>query len=144
MAEENKEISQVMRVDDKDWFLQSLVNIVNSGSFNFGVTLNVGGFLVSGQLVGGKEYFEGFGSDFAGAFCGGEIAETIKKTFAGHGDIYSSDNETSPSPSYIHLKDAKFFNTNGNPIPGNRGVWWRGRLSQVDGFSLGSLRAETA
>lgn len=144
MTEENKEIAQVMRVDDKDWFLQNLVNIVNSGGLSFGVTLNVGGFLVSGQLVGGKEYFEGFGSDFAGAFSDSESAEYIQKSFAKHGEIYSSDKETSPPPSYIHLKEAKFFNTNGNPIPGNRGIWWRGRLSQVDGFSLGSLSAETA
>ncbi|MEJ2046344.1 MAG: hypothetical protein P8X74_22405 [Reinekea sp.] len=144
MTEENKEITQVMRVDDKDWFLQRLVNIVNSVGLTFGITLNVGGFLVSGQLVGGKEYFEGFGGDFAGVFAGSESAENIQESFAKHGDIYSADNETPPPPSYIHIKEAKFFNTNGNPIPGNRGVWWRGRLSQVDGFSLGSLSAENS
>ena len=144
MTEENKEIAQVMIFGDKDWFLQSLVNIVNSGGLSFGITLNVGGFLVSGQLVGGKEYFEGFGRDFASAFSGSESAEYVQKSFSKYGEVYSSDKEAPPPPSYIHLKEAKFFNTNGNPIPGNRGVWWRGRLSQVDGFSLGSLSAETA
>lgn len=144
MTEESKEITQVMRVDDKDWFLQSLVSIVNSGGFSFGVTLNVGGFLVSGQLIGGKEYFEGFGGDFSGSFQDAETAESVKASFAQYGDIYSSDKEPPPPPSYIHIKEAKFFNTNGNPIPGNRGVWWRGRISQIDGFSLGSLSAENS
>lgn len=50
MSEEQSEVMQVVRVDDKDWFLQSLINMVNSGTFSFGVTLSVGGFLVSGQL----------------------------------------------------------------------------------------------
>jgi hypothetical protein len=139
MTEESKEITQVMRVDDKDWFLQNLVNMANSNGLNFGITLNVGGFLVSGQLVGGKEYFEGFGSDFASPFGDSEAAEDIRASFAQHGDIYSSGDEAVPPPSYIHIKEAKFFNTNGNPIPGNKGVWWRGRISQIDGFSLGSL-----
>jgi hypothetical protein len=27
-----------------------------------------------------------------------------------------------PGPVFIHLKNARFFNTPGNPIPGNKGV----------------------
>jgi hypothetical protein len=44
-------------------------------------------------------------------------------------------------PNYIHLKEAKFFLPSGagKPIPANQGVWWRGRLSEVSGFILGSL-----
>jgi len=139
MTEESKESTQVIRVVDNDWFLQTLVNFVNLGDFNFGITLNVGGFLVSGQLIGGKEYFEGFASDFASAITDSEAAEDVRATFAKNGDIYSSEEGDAPPPSYIHIKDARFFNTNGDPIPSNRGVWWRGRISQVDGFSLGSL-----
>lgn len=145
MSEEKNERTQI--IDDKDWFLQDLVDIVNTSNtgFSFGITLNVGGFLVSGQLIGGKEYFESFGSDFAGAFFttfpnNGEDAENIKASFARNGEIYSSNDEVEvPPPNYIHLKDAKFHNTNGEPIPSNRGVLWRGRLSGVDGFSLGSF-----
>lgn len=142
MAEENNGVTQVEIIDDKDWFLQDLVKIVNSGGFSFGITLNVGGLLVSGQLVGGKEYFEGFGSDFAGVFSDSETAKVVQESFAKRGEIYSSDKETLFPLTYIHVKEARFFNNSGKPIPGNRGVWWRGKLSQVNGFSLGSLSAE--
>ena len=142
MSDEN-EIMKVVQIDDNDWFLQRLVHIVNSGNISFGITLNVGGFLVSGTLTGGKEYFEGVASDFAGTVSDTEEAEKIRALFAKPGELYSSK-ENQPSPSYVHIKDARFFNTNGNPIPGNRGVWWRGRLSEVDGFSLGSLSSENS
>lgn len=140
MNEENK-IIEVSRVDDKDWFLQKLVNMVNYGKWSFGITLNVGGFLVSGNLIGGKEYFEGFSDEFAGALKGLDGADEVKNVLSKNGDIYTSGEDMS-LPSYVHIKGARFFNTNGNPIPGNRGVWWRGRISEVDGFSLGSLSSD--
>ena len=148
MSEENNDATSVVRIDDKDWFLQRLVNIVNSGGVDFGITLNVGGFLVSGNLIGGKEYFEGCSADFASALVSDESAEIAKKTIvefiASTGDIYTSDKDENRQipPSYVHLKNAKFYNTNGNPIPSNRGVWWRGRISEVSGFALGALSAE--
>lgn len=144
MSEETNEITQVMRVDDKDWFLQNLVDWANQHNFSFGITLNVGGFLVSGSLIGGKEYFDGFGEDFVSAYEDQELAEKIKNIIAKNGELYTiSDEKDVPPPTYIHLKDARCFNTNGNPIPGNRGVWWRGRISEVDGFSIGSLSMTT-
>ncbi|HEB27724.1 MAG TPA: hypothetical protein ENI05_08095 [Porticoccus sp.] len=138
MNDKSKDITSVIRIDDKDWFLQNLINMVNSGELKFGITLNVGGFLVSGNLIGGKHYFEGFGADFASGFSGDEVEDEIKNAFAKNGEIYSSEEEPSP-PIYVHIEDAKFFNTNGAPIPENKGVWWRGRVSEVSGFSLGSL-----
>lgn len=140
MNEEIDEVTQVMRVDDKDWFLQSLIDMVNAGSMSFGITLNVGGFLVSGTLIGGKEYFEGFGEDFATMIKETDSAKKVKDAFAKNGEIYDSKEDLPPA-SYIHIKEARFFNTNGTPIPSSQGVWWRGRVSNVDGFSLGSLSA---
>jgi hypothetical protein len=52
--------------------------------------------------------------------------------------------EDVPPAYYVHLMDARFFNTTGNPIPGNRGVWWRARLAEVSGFSMGVLGAGPA
>lgn len=143
MSDEKNAIAQVMRVDDKDWFLQILVNIVNSGELSFGITLNVGGFLVTGQLVGGKAYFEGFGAEFAGSLGDSAAVAEVKAAFANRGEVYSAPYDANLL-TYIHLKDARFYNTDGAPIPSNRGVWWRGRIAAVDGFSLGALRAEGA
>lgn len=140
-----KNLDMPAETADRDWFLQNLVSMVNGRDLEIGITLQANGFLVSGLLVSGHKYFEGFGSDFASAFSVQEDAEVIRESYAKFGGIYTTelpaDSEIAP-PNFIHLKNAKFFNTHGNPIPGNRGVWWRGRVSQIDGFILGSLSAE--
>jgi hypothetical protein len=127
-----------------DWYLQMLINMVNGG-LSIDITLQVSGFLVSGRLVGGSEYFDGMAEDFARAIPDNGTA--LKESFAALRDRYyptegSSDDRAKIGPfgpSFIHLKNARFFNTAGNPIPANGGVWWRGRVSQVGGFTLGSL-----
>ncbi len=125
----------------KDWFLQFLVNMANKNRFELGITLNVGGILISGTLAGVKQYFADFGSDFAASFDAGKGSEEVKATFKKIGDecVCVSNAEPAESPSYIHLKDARFLDAQGNSIQGNRGVWWRGRLSEVQGFVLGTL-----
>jgi len=133
---------------EPDWFLQILVNMTNAGdgSVELGMTLLVGGFLISGKMVGGAKYFDGFAEDFASGFADQAVAENIRRSFSQYGEIYRSeeaqqDDADQPvqSPTYVHLKEARFFNTAGNPIPANRGVWWRGRLSEVSGFMIGTL-----
>ncbi|MGP9499720.1 gas vesicle accessory protein GvpU [Halomonas sp. 86] len=122
-----------------DWFLQSLVNMANDG-IEVGVTLQVSGLLVSGILASGKAYFEGFAEDFSSGLNDPEAAESVRDSFAKYGEIYKKEGDDAPPPpQYIHLKNARFFNTSGHPIPGNKGVWWRGRISEVAGFTLGSL-----
>jgi hypothetical protein len=126
-----------------DWFLQLLVNMANGG-LHLGLTLQVSGFLVSGELVGGRDYFDGMGEEFANGIHGLEDPGDIRGSFAALRDQYypeKADTTKKPGPMFIHLKNARFFNTAGNPIPGNRGVWWRGRLSEVSGFILGGLSA---
>jgi len=132
-------------VGQPDWFLQLLVGWVNKLPLDFGITLHVAGFLVSGNLIGGAEYFSGFASEFSGGFAGApELAESFRKAIADLGETYKTDEKAMeevdrPLPMFIHLKNARYFNTGGNPIPGNRGVWWRGRISEVSGFTLGTL-----
>jgi hypothetical protein len=147
MSDEAESGEVLHQVAETDWFLQSLVKMVNGFTIEFGITLQVSGMLVSGNLVSGEKYFEGFAADFSGPFnAEPEVAESIRKNFSSYGEIYRVDNDeaTRPLPQFIHLKNARFFNTADKPIPGNTGVWWRGRISEVGGFSLGSLRAEEA
>ena len=68
MNKEKKKKIDVRETPKEDFFLQTLVNIVNMGPFTFGITLNVGGFLVSGELFSGKDYFEKFGTQFVSGF----------------------------------------------------------------------------
>jgi hypothetical protein len=94
-----------------DWLLQHLVALVTDGPLEMGITLQVGGLLVSGKLVSGARYFEA---------------------------------AARPLPHYIHLTDTKFFSTAGDPVPAGKGVWWRGRIAEVGGFTLGQLQAQQA
>jgi hypothetical protein len=131
-----------------DWFLQFLVDRVNGTTTEIGITLQVGGLLVSGTLVGGDKYFEGFGEDVAAAKADDkENAETHRAAFAKLGEQYKrpegeGTKQNQAPPLYIHLKNAKFYSPGAKPIPGNKGVWWRGRISEVSAFILGVL--ETA
>lgn len=143
MSTEAESVSPISPSAEADWFLQSLVSMANQSNIEIGITLQVSGMLVSGSLVSGKQYFEGFANDFVTPFANDpETANAIKDSFGAYGEIYSQPKEGEPdrpAPQFVHLKNARFFNTAGNPIPGNKGVWWRGRICEVGGFTLGSL-----
>jgi hypothetical protein len=139
----NKDDAPAQGFDEADWFLQHLVDTVNRTDLEIPITVQVAGFLVSGILVSGKRYFQGFGDDVvAGLGNDAESAESLRSAFAGLGKIYDDENSVAAidPPRHIHLRDARVFGTtNSPPVPNNKGVWWRGRLSQVGGFILGIL-----
>src|SRR5260221_3740907 len=120
---------------DGDWFLQKLVTIFNSvPGAGMGITLNVGGMLISGQLASGKEYFEGIGAVIAGAEnaqndTGAAIANLFKSAVVVY-ERQAPDDQAREPPNYIHLKDAKFISPGQIGTP-SVGVWWRGRLCEV-------------
>lgn len=140
MTDESQPQREAFVAHQADWFLQMLVNMANKSSLEIGVTLNIGGGLVSGMLIGMDQYFEGFALDFGSGISDPEASRDIQDSFSRLGQPKPQDEDAFIyPPNYIHLKDAKFFHNAGNPIPANRGVWWRGRLTQIDGFSLGNL-----
>jgi hypothetical protein len=125
-----------------DWFLQSLVNIANTTALNFGVTLQVGGFLVSGVVVSGKAYFAAMGQQIANGYAQNpELATQMRKMFATFESAYPNGQGQAdqPVPQFIHLQNARFFSTDSTPVPGNEGIWWRGRISEVSGVVIGIL-----
>ena len=134
----------VDKFNNSDYFLQILVKACNTSDLSLSITLNVRGLLVSGDLIGGEQYFDCFASDMKDAGMSAEDADLFKKL----GGIYTKQkeqikdkkyDETAPPPQYIHLKNAQICLPGGSPIPTNRGVWWRGRLEAIDGFHLGKL-----
>lgn len=133
-----------------DGFLQSLVSIVNDESASIPITLSVGGLLVSGDLIGGKTYFNEFARQFKDGFrdISSETAATIEESFKRLGDVYdpirkeSQRNAPIPKPHLVHLRDAQMYPSGGSPQASEKGVLWRGRLEAVDGFSLGRLSLE--
>jgi hypothetical protein len=137
-----------------DWFLQLLVDAANRSGVSLGITLSVGGILVSGFLEGGTEYFNGIAAemettsvsetDAAASFA--RAARSMGgRIYAGKpvADSESEEDEFVP-PHFLHLRDARFFSPGGWPLPYNQGVWWRGRIETVSGFSLGILSGPRA
>jgi hypothetical protein len=130
-----------------DCFLQSLVSIVNDESASIPITVSVGGLLISGDMIGGKTYFDEFARHFKGGFknINSETASTIEEAFKRLGDVYDPTQKESQGgaiiskPRIIHLKDAQIYRSGARPAPSEKGVLWRGRLQAVDGFSLGKL-----
>jgi len=65
----------------------------------------------------------------------------IKDTFKKIGDQCTciSPSEQIENPSYIHLKNTNFCDGQAKIPYGNTGTWWRGRISEVQGFTSGKL-----
>jgi len=113
-----------------------------------GITLLIGGTLVTGTLISASRYFEMTAIDyerkdgepenniFANTIR--DRAKRIQKTFELQSEVEPADDEVDVGPSYIHLKNAHYV-TGGNIIPANGSVLWRGKISSVDGFHIGRL-----
>lgn len=147
MPHDVKNVLSTDHVPPKDWFLQFLVNMANKRQFELDITLTVGGILISGTLVGVRQYFDELAAYFASPFELGKNSDEITTTFKKIGDQCScvSPSEQTETPSYIHLKNVIFHDAQGKPISQRPGTWWRGRLSEVQGFVPGRLRIfETA
>jgi len=138
-------VSPVAANPQADVFLQFLVNLVNNGGQlkSIGVTLQMGGMLVSGSIVSGAEYFDRFAESFADSLTDMESSgrQTVRSSLAELGDVFRLPQPAEPLPNYIHLADALFFTADGTPIAGQPTLW-RGRSNAVDGFILGRLQAE--
>lgn len=125
-----------------------------------GVTLTVGGSLVSGQIIPHWQWFEenektirsqdpadlpeenSFGYLFGYVRSGvlsrrddqQKINEMIEKLPESVREYITVDDRT----DHIHLANTRFFQAGFGGIPAN-GMLWRGRLREVSGWSLGLL-----
>jgi hypothetical protein len=125
---------------NEDWFLAELVSWANTFGFQAGVTLHVGGTIVSGTMISGAAFFALFRENISVALSASraDVKTPIDEMLSTYGSIYDKPEVTAHPRHYIHLRDAYFFDPAGNALP-RGGALWRGKLSAVDGFSLGSL-----
>ncbi|QXG34255.1 gas vesicle accessory protein GvpU [Pseudomonas viridiflava] len=121
-----------------DWLLQWLVKFVANTKVELGVTLTVGGNLVSGHLISHDDYFEQLAQDLSAPFSQFEngTEDSMKEMILSFrpGD----SNADTPAFHFIHLKDCQTYSNDGNPICESR-VLWRGRIAAVDGFTIGLI-----
>jgi hypothetical protein len=125
--EDEKITPKNVRFDVPDWLLQMIVNTTNTNDSVHPITLLVGGFLVSGELVSGKRFF-------AEAL---KLDEIGKRLFP---DVKEDEEPpASALTSYIHLRNARVFHPAGPAVPANEAIWFRVRLAEVAGFTIGFL-----
>jgi hypothetical protein len=85
--------------------------------------LSVSGLLVSGDLIGWKNYFNEFARQFKDGFrdISSETAATIEESFKRLGDVYdriqkeSQGNAPIPKPHLVHLRDAQIYQSGAGP-----------------------------
>lgn len=132
-----------------DYVLQDMVDLANKiETFSMGLTLHVGGGIVTGRLIGGRRYFEEMAATFLGKDGSRNVLYDWMMSYQklyplpGNGPEDSGDPEAGRHPPlYIHLSDAHFVTPGSAPIPNNHGVLWRGTINSVSGWSLGVLAA---
>lgn len=123
-----------------DTLLVALVTAIDRAGGELGVTLNVGGCVVSGLLSPEADYVRGIATDFRAAGAQ-ELADAFDESGGAEG-LEGDRGDPVPREEravYLHLREARVFAPGETPLPTDRGVWWRGRLDRVDGWFFGHL-----
>jgi hypothetical protein len=98
-----------------------------------GITLTVGGLLVTGELISAKTYMD--------EFLRGTLRDKMRSAIEENDSLKQQIENAPEGEDFIHLRNTKFLLPTGQPpVPGvGNGVLWRGRRSSVDGFFVGLL-----
>ncbi len=148
------EAEDTYRLRVTDAVLSELVGVCDDSDFSMAVSVQAGGYLVSGVLISMIDYFRGLAGlvRSAGGEVPGEALDAVAGLFDSRGDeqqgrrerrLAMLQNELAPMeaedrirPAYLHLRNAHLIGPAGElaTIP-----FWRGRLDHIDAFWLGSL-----
>ena len=123
-----------------DPILRVLVSVCNRGSLTFGVTIAQRGLVISGTAVGVSQFMHNMAAELEAR--GGDDAEVLSEplrylALIAEDPEPDADDRSSPVddlPLYLHLEDARI--RSGDATLADQ-VRWRGRLIDVDGWSLG-------
>lgn len=125
-----------------DQLLQVLAAIPEKTSLEIAITLNVGGLIVSGRIISQQAYFKELKKLIKLGDKHHEIKEILEDLIIQFQDQVRRHEEEAvklPLPEFIHLKNAKMYPSHGRGMPSTREAIWRGRISEVGGFSLGEI-----
>ncbi|MCD2157900.1 hypothetical protein LQL77_29620 [Rhodococcus cerastii] len=148
VADENvdegrKENLDVLRQDPALGVLVGVINTLHDAEI--GITLHASGLIVSGRLISRRRYFELLienleNSRSAGVGAFGQLFVPFRDLYAEDtlsGELTEEEKETAlKSDGFIHLRDAQTFSPTGHALPG---TLWRARLTEITGWSIGSL-----
>ena len=122
-------------LEGADWFLQNIVQLAKEGP-EIPVTLTVHGAQISGFVCSGQRYSDLIADLFASS--DNPVHQKMGKWVDGFGEDFSRDSADGDGPYFIHLHNA-FYITAAGAVPVARDLIWRGKLSDVSGFSFGVI-----
>lgn len=124
---------------EPDDLLKALVAIVGESTrggaeqgTEFTITLSVAGATIAGLLVGRDVWIKRMLAEYGDR---NPLAIAIEQKWAEENDEADEDGM---EYKYLHLVDAKIY-TGGEGIPSKGGIYWRGRIASIDGWSFGSF-----
>jgi hypothetical protein len=135
-----------------DTILQFLVALANSGGFSTAVTLSIKGTIITGDLVGFKQYMNSIALKLRNPDSvtspqirsppepGDEddVRRSLETIASGLDTIQTEMEKRTELPVMIHLKNVEIIGPIGKIIlPSD--VIWRGQLHTIDGFVLGKM-----
>jgi hypothetical protein len=124
--------ARAMRVDP---YLEKLVDSADQAGLEIGMTLHVGGSIVTGTLISGASFFKLLAESIRRATGKDQDAiNALAKDADTWGDRqYDKSSPIRVPPDHIHLRNAVLHYGGGTLTD----VLWRGRLQAIDGFVMG-------
>lgn len=118
--------------DTGDFLLEVLARLAQESGIGLGITLNVGGILVAGTIVGRDKWFDELATTAAEADADiGEFMRMIRDSIT---RPRVGDDEAETRYTFLHLRDATVEMGGVVAMPQSL---WRVRIAEVSGWTLG-------
>lgn len=104
----------------------------------YSVTLAAGGVVVSGQLVGGTAWWRALEADpdYSG------VKQAVQ-AFREDAETVAPEDTSPVDYEHVHLTNAVYLVGNAQ-LPTAGGMYWRGRIDQITGWSWGAIATTSA
>jgi hypothetical protein len=129
-------------MNDNDELLEFLLRKVEETGIGAGITLCFNGSIITGNLVKSKIYYDKMIEmyDFDNSQLTAKNQDELDKWSGYYSEyvVFIDELKKQEDPQnlkYIHLEHVTFRNVNSNIL--TQAIVWRGKLSSVDGFSIG-------
>ena len=129
-------------MNDNDELLEFLLRKVEETGIGAGITLCLNGSIITGNLIKSKIYYDKMIEmyDFDNSQLTAKNQDELDKWSGYYSEyvVFINELKKQADPQnlkYIHLEHVTFRNVNSNIL--TQAIVWRGKLSSVDGFSIG-------
>src|SRR5215216_4899515 len=129
-------------MNDHDELLEFLLRKVEETGIGAGITLCLNGSIITGNLIKSKIYYDKMIEmyDFDNSQLTAKNQDELDKWNGYYSEyvVFINELKKQEDPQnlkYIHLEHVTFRNVNSNIL--TQAIVWRGKLSSVDGFSIG-------